>query len=132
MHEGRIEQEGPPAEVWRRPANAFVAEFLGWNVTRAFGNGLVAVRPDGIRLAVPGRHDAVGRGASGRADTGIVTGAITGVVTGRTFRRDHFLLRVALAAGPALHVAVRVDDPLPDEGATVVLAPDPASLVPLE
>ena len=36
MHAGRIEQVGTPATVWHRPANAFVARFLGWNVTRAF------------------------------------------------------------------------------------------------
>ncbi len=29
MNEGRIEQIGAPAEVYRRPANAFVARFLG-------------------------------------------------------------------------------------------------------
>ena len=36
MHEGRIEQVGSPVEVWQHPANAFVARFLGWNVTGAF------------------------------------------------------------------------------------------------
>jgi multiple sugar transport system ATP-binding protein len=29
MHEGRIQQVGPPAEVYERPANRFVAEFIG-------------------------------------------------------------------------------------------------------
>ena len=49
MHEGRIEQVGQPGRrSGSDPANAFVAEFLGWNVTRAFGDGLVAVRPDGL------------------------------------------------------------------------------------
>jgi spermidine/putrescine transport system ATP-binding protein len=29
MHRGRIEQVGPPEEVYRRPASAFVADFVG-------------------------------------------------------------------------------------------------------
>jgi sn-glycerol 3-phosphate transport system ATP-binding protein len=29
MHQGRIEQAGPPMEVYRRPATRFVAEFVG-------------------------------------------------------------------------------------------------------
>ena len=29
MNEGRIEQVGPPAEVYRRPVNRFVADFIG-------------------------------------------------------------------------------------------------------
>ena len=66
MHEGRIEQEGAPSDVWRRPANGFVARFLGWNVTSAFGSSgrLVAVRPDDLRIVeqVPG----AGPGVRGR------------------------------------------------------------------
>ncbi|MGA0598354.1 ABC transporter ATP-binding protein [Enterovirga sp. CN4-39] len=29
MHEGRVQQKGPPAEVFRHPANQFVAGFMG-------------------------------------------------------------------------------------------------------
>jgi thiamine transport system ATP-binding protein len=111
MHAGHIEQVGPPAEVWRRPANAFVAGFLGWNVTDAFGNGRVAVRPDGLRFAQ--------------------TGTVRGTVTARTFRRDHFLVQVDLDAGSTLQVALGVEGPLPDIGATVGLTADPEAVVPL-
>ena len=111
MHAGQIEQVGPPAEVWRRPANAFVAGFLGWNVTDCFGNGRVAVRPDGLRLGQ--------------------SGTVHGTVTARTFRRDHFLVQVDLADGSTLQVAVGVEGPLPDVGATVGLAADPEAVVPL-
>jgi thiamine transport system ATP-binding protein len=113
MHNGHVEQAGTPRDVWRRPANAFVADFLGWNVTRAFGNGLVAVRPEALRV-VPAS------GANGAS----------GVVTGRVFRRDHFLVQV-LGDGGQLQVAVGVDDPLPEVGTTVGLAADPAALLPL-
>jgi thiamine transport system ATP-binding protein len=76
MHAGRVEQVGTPADVWRRPGNAFVARFLGWNVTRVFSGSELAVPAAGIRLT---------EGAG-----------ITGVVTARTFRRDHFLLDVRI------------------------------------
>ena len=49
IREGRVEQDDAATTVWRRPATAFVAEFLGYNVTRAFGS-LVAVRPDGLAI----------------------------------------------------------------------------------
>src|SRR6476469_5406075 len=78
MHAGRIEQVGTPAAVWQRPANAFVARFLGWNVTRAFCDAPAAVRPEAVRVVESGaQHDAV-----------------DGEVTARTFHRDHFLLAV--------------------------------------
>ena len=54
MHDGRVAQSGSPAEVWDHPADPFVARFLGWNVTRALGRGLVAVRPEGLRLTEAG------------------------------------------------------------------------------
>ncbi|HEU5306547.1 MAG TPA: ABC transporter ATP-binding protein [Acidimicrobiia bacterium] len=82
MHEGRIEQIGTPAAVWQRPANAFVAQFLGWNVTSAFSGRCSAVRPEDIRVVPPG-----------------APGGVVGTVSARTFRRDHFLL------------VVHVDDP---------------------
>jgi thiamine transport system ATP-binding protein len=106
MHEGRIEQVGTPTEVWRRPANAFVADFLGWNVTRAFSATPAAVRPDAIRVT-----EAHGT---------------TGVVTARTFRRDHFLLDVRVdadASGPGLRVSVPIAAPrVPEVGDRVGVA----------
>jgi thiamine transport system ATP-binding protein len=109
MHAGRIEQVGPPADVWRRPANAFVAEFLGWNVTEAIGGGRVAVRPDGLRLGPDG--------------------TVQGTVAARTFRRDHFLVQVDLPDGTALQVAVGVDGPLPEVGAIVGITAAAGALV---
>ncbi len=104
MHEGRVEQVGPPGEVWRRPANAFVAEFLGWNVTEALGTGRVAVRPEALRLGPDG--------------------SVRGTVSARTFRRDHFLVQVDLSDGSTLQVAVGVDTTLPDVGAIVGVTAD--------
>jgi thiamine transport system ATP-binding protein len=112
MHEGRIEQVGTPAEIWQHPANAFVARFLGWNVTDAFG-GLLAARPEALKLAE-------GNGVAGR-------------VTARTFRRDHFLLDVDVGATQPIQVAVALDAPrLPDLGDDVELALEPGRGVPID
>jgi thiamine transport system ATP-binding protein len=118
MHEGRIEQIGSPTEVWRRPANAFVARFLGWNVTGAFGHHVVAVRADRVQLT-----DGDG---------------VRGVVTTRTFRRDHFLVDVRLDASGTdeaeiVQVEVSLDHPrVPDVGAPVTLHLQPGAGVPLD
>jgi thiamine transport system ATP-binding protein len=117
MHEGRIEQVGSPLDVWQRPANAFVARFLGWNVTRTFTDAHVAVRADGIEVV-----DATAAPA-------------TGVVSGRTFRREHFLLDVDLDGADGRE-RVQVEVPLdharvPDVGAIVGVRLVPGAAVPL-
>src|SRR4051812_40318368 len=65
FNHGRIEQVGAPADVYERPATAFVAGFVGTSnllrgeVARAIvgKTGTFTVRPEKIRLAEPG--DAV-------------------------------------------------------------------------
>ena len=109
MRGGAIEQVGPAPDVWARPATEFAARFLGYNVTTAFGNK-VAVRPEGLRITT--------------------TGPVSGTVRGRTFRRDHFRVRVDVADGSALDVAVSAAD-LPELGAVVRLEADETALVPL-
>ncbi len=60
MRKGRIEQIGLPEELYTRPANEFVAEFLGrTNVIRENGAALM-VRPEDIILALDsGRYQGV-------------------------------------------------------------------------
>jgi putative spermidine/putrescine transport system ATP-binding protein len=64
---GRVEQVGAPAEVYERPANAFVAGFVGVsNVVERDGRRF-AVRPEKIRMsdaratAATGSHAETGR-----------------------------------------------------------------------
>ncbi|GHH86576.1 Fe(3+) ions import ATP-binding protein FbpC [Streptomyces sulfonofaciens] len=122
MRQGRVAQSGTPLEVWRRPADAFVARFLGFdNVIDATVTGEVAdtawgklpvpagtpsggcrllVRPAGVRL-VPA--------AAGLACT----------VTARTFRGSHVALRLAPCDdGPRLDAACALRD-APETGAEV-------------
>jgi thiamine transport system ATP-binding protein len=135
MRAGRVEQAGEPQEVWTRPATEFTARFLGFdNIVDAqvavahFGEprarsewGVFPVPADtpagAARLAL--RPDAL------RLDA---HGPLCGVVETRTFRRDHFLLRIALASGAAAEVAVE-PDALPEIGSTVRLSVDPDGLV---
>jgi thiamine transport system ATP-binding protein len=116
MHDGRIEQVGAPGDVWQRPANAFVARFLGWNVTRAFTDAPVAIRPEAIDV--------------------VETGTVAGEVVTRTFRRDHFLLAVRVDtladADDLVQVEVPVDtDRVPNVGERVALTVDPEEIVDL-
>jgi thiamine transport system ATP-binding protein len=114
LHDGRVEQDAPAVTVWQTPANAFVAEFLGYNVTTAFG-GLLAIRPDNLRLT---RDGPVG-----------VT------VVDRTFRRDHFRVRVHTDTGEVLEIAVRpgVDaiGETPEPGSVTTVALVPGAGIPL-
>jgi putative spermidine/putrescine transport system ATP-binding protein len=60
MEDGEIRQAGPPREVFERPANAFIARFIGGHNVLPSDRGLIAVRADRCRLA------GVGPSVSGR------------------------------------------------------------------
>ncbi len=53
MNEGRIEQIGPPQEIYERPRTRFVAEFIGES---NFLRGEVTAVEDGIATCRVGRH----------------------------------------------------------------------------
>lgn len=88
LREGRVVQSGAPAEVWRAPADAEVARFLGFT-------NLVIV-PEGVRVLPP---DSVSLGDDGEP----------GVVRAVTFRGTGFAVTVDLDGGDALEIPVRVD-----------------------
>ena len=57
MRDGVIEQAGAPLELYDRPANRFVAQFIGspsMNLLKGTIEGDEFVTPDGIRLPAPG------------------------------------------------------------------------------
>ncbi|MBQ0944085.1 ABC transporter ATP-binding protein [Ideonella sp. 4Y16] len=53
MNHGRIEQAGPPREVFERPRTEFVARFIGAHNVFATPGGRIAVRSDRCTLAAP-------------------------------------------------------------------------------
>ena len=68
MNEGRVEQVGPPLEVYRRPETLFVATFVGspaMNLLPAGllpslsrGDGTLGIRPHDITVVAPGAGDS--------------------------------------------------------------------------
>jgi putative spermidine/putrescine transport system ATP-binding protein len=92
FNQGRIEQIGPPADVYERPANRFVTGFVGVSNLLERDGRRFTVRPEKIRLLEPGApadgiHTEPGR---------IVDVSYAGMITRYT---------VALDAGGELQVA---------------------------
>ena len=56
FNEGRIEQVGTPAEVYERPANVFVAGFVGVSNVLERDGRRFTVRPEKIRICRPGER----------------------------------------------------------------------------
>ncbi|MGP3925773.1 ABC transporter ATP-binding protein [Streptomyces sp. 8N616] len=121
---GRIEQVGTPAEVYERPATAFVAGFVGDtnllrgpDALRLVGRpGTYSIRPERIRLAAPdgkpgpGEHSAPGR--------------IADVV----YAGAHTRVRIDLDGGGRITAVLRSGDRTPGGAGSEVLAlwPDEA------
>jgi ABC-type Fe3+/spermidine/putrescine transport system ATPase subunit len=82
MNAGRIDQLGPPREIYDRPATRFVADFIGETNFIDRDGATVAVRPEQVQLA------------RGRADNG----ALGGVVI------------TTMVIGPAIQCLVRTDN----------------------
>jgi putative spermidine/putrescine transport system ATP-binding protein len=75
---GRIEQIGVPAEVYERPASAFVAGFVGVSNVIERGGKSFAIRPEKIRMNDAGAAPARG----GHAETGRIRDVVyAGMVT---------------------------------------------------
>ncbi|MEU6368020.1 ABC transporter ATP-binding protein [Streptomyces sp. NPDC046931] len=108
MRDGRIAQSGTPLEVWQRPADAFVARFLGFdNVVEATVSGEVADTPWG-KLPVP-EGSPQGPGALLVRPAGVrlvpATEGLRCTVTARTFRGTHVAVRLQPDEAPALEAA---------------------------
>ena len=74
MDRGRVLQVGTPAEVWARPASAFVARFLGFANVLDTEDGTVLVRPEAVRLrATDGDGDAQVAAVVFRGEHSVVT-----------------------------------------------------------
>ncbi|MFY4718482.1 ABC transporter ATP-binding protein [Streptomyces sp. LaBMicrA B280] len=134
MRDGRIAQSGAPLDVWQRPADAFVAHFLGFeNVVPATVSGTVADSPWG-KLPVPqdapqGARTLLVRPAGVRlvpADTGL-----TCTVAARTFKGTHVAVHLQPQDGPRLEAACALRD-APESGDTVGAEFDAAEIVVLD
>ncbi|KOV66100.1 ABC transporter ATP-binding protein [Streptomyces sp. MMG1121] len=134
MRDGRIAQSGTPLEVWQRPADAFVARFLGFdNVVPATVVAAAADSPWG-KLPVPdgspqGARTLLVRPAGVRlvaADAGLCC-----TVTARTFKGTHVAVRLQPGDGPRLEAACALRD-APEVGDAVGVEFDVAEIVVLD
>jgi putative spermidine/putrescine transport system ATP-binding protein len=60
MTEGRIEQVGPPVEVYERPASEFVAAFIGISNLLERNGVRFVIRPEKLVLLLPGEEPPAG------------------------------------------------------------------------
>ncbi|MFF6786264.1 ATP-binding cassette domain-containing protein [Streptomyces sp. NPDC012510] len=131
MRDGRIAQSGTPLEVWQRPADEFVARFLGFdNVVGARVTGSVADTAWG-RLPVP-EGSAQGACALLVRPAGVLlVDAADGLrctVVARTFRGTHVAVHLQPGAGPRLEAACALRD-APQPGDEVGVSFDRAEIV---
>ncbi|MEY9877427.1 putative spermidine/putrescine transport system ATP-binding protein [Streptacidiphilus sp. MAP12-33] len=134
MHAGRLEQCDSPAELYARPATAFVAEFVG-TMNRVPG----VVTEDGTTVEVLGRRLPIDgtpglRGevdALVRPENVLLTAGGDAVVTGSTFLGSSTRLTVQLADGTSAKVDLSTHDAsaLPAGTAVTVSLPDRPVLV---
>lgn len=111
MREGRIEQLGPPVDVWSHPANAFVARFL------ASGTVVEAEVVDGGartiigEVAAPGMPDGAAAAVVPPDAVRLGTGGLAGTVVARRFAGRHVEVVVNLDAGVAITLHADRDAP---------------------
>ncbi|HVM55658.1 MAG TPA: ABC transporter ATP-binding protein [Acidimicrobiales bacterium] len=111
LRDGRVAQAGTPPEVWRRPADEFVARFLGFANLLPHPDGLLVVPPDAVSLGPEGEP---------------------GTVTAVTFRGTGFAVTVAVDGGASLEVPVRSEAiPAPGDRVRVAIEARLTSVVPV-
>ncbi|MFD6322154.1 ABC transporter ATP-binding protein [Streptomyces sp. NPDC058442] len=134
MRDGRIAQSGTPLEVWQRPADAFVARFLGFeNVVGATVGADVAVTPWG-KVPVPADAPQGTRTLLVRPTGVRLVPDGTGLrctVTARTFRGTHVAVRLQPEQAPRLEAACALRT-APEVGDEVGVEFDAAEVVVLD
>jgi ABC-type sugar transport system ATPase subunit len=117
LRDGRIEQVGTPQELYLRPANVFVAQFIGSPKMNVFdaaalpgGHGLT-LPPETARVGLRPEDMALGAPGGGRLQARLALREYTGAST---------LVHVTLDAGPTCLVMHDGQD-LPEPGAQVSL-----------
>ena len=139
MNHGRVEQIGPPEEIYDRPASAFVADFIGvMNFIDARVSGPGQVRagtavlaldtgslPDGhpVRLAIRPEH--LGLASTSAAGGVTLEGTVRAVESLGSFKR---LLAQVAALDAELTIDLPHDTPALARGQRVQLQADPARL----
>ena len=106
---GRLEQIGPPREVYASPATRFVAEFLGAANVLETAQGVFALRPERLRLGSLGR--------------------LAATVTQVAFRGDDWSVACVTAAGQTWRATLPGDATPPVPDTELMLDWDDAAMV---
>jgi putative spermidine/putrescine transport system ATP-binding protein len=99
MEDGHIRQAAPPEEVFNRPANAFVARFIGGHNVLDYEGQMISVRADRCRL-VPESAITSAPGANNMGLTGTVSAV----------EYQGAIVRVALDIGGGKEAVVLIPD----------------------
>jgi len=140
MNEGRLEQLGPPEELYERPATAYVAGFLGIsNLLPGLVEGPDAVRLDDgtlVRAAVNGRTGAVAAGVRPEKITigeGEGVNELAGTIAETAYIGVATQVLVETAAGTVQVFAQNIDSgrqvPAPGSGVTLSWSPESTFVV---
>lgn len=155
LHQGRIEQEGTPEEVYQHPATPFVARFLG--LTNLLPGRITAVQrmpattaltvatplgpltlsldgaglPDGSEVTVLVRPEAAVVLPKGEEANGTLI--VIGTLVERIFQGARYRIRVRLAGDIEMNLEVGEKEALPAPGAPIrlVLRREGVSLLPV-
>ncbi|TNC67523.1 ABC transporter ATP-binding protein [Rubellimicrobium roseum] len=142
MRAGRIEQQGSPRDIYRRPRSRFVAEFIGETnlfsitVERIEGGLAVGRTAQGLALWLPAAGLRPGQSAVAAlrpADFTLEDGDIAGQVSRSVYLGSdlHLFVRPN-AGGPEIRVTARDRAGAPEVGTPVSLGYDPAAAHVLE
>ncbi|GAA2441066.1 ABC transporter ATP-binding protein [Streptomyces glaucus] len=131
MRDGRIAQAGTPLQVWQRPADAFVARFLGFeNVVEATVTGQAAKTPWG-KVPVPENAPQGARTLLVRPAGVRLVPAGTGLrctVAARSFKGTHVAVHLQPQDAPRLEAACPLRS-APEAGDAVGVEFDAAEIV---
>jgi multiple sugar transport system ATP-binding protein len=139
MSAGVLQQVGPPGEVYARPANVFVAGFIG-NPPMNLLDGTVEVLGDTLAVTVDGTQLVLPASLAAQVVAADVTDVVVGVRPEDLSVDPSASLRATVAVveslgherhlvgeradGSLITVRIQGDDPLPDVGHEVGLAVD--------
>jgi spermidine/putrescine ABC transporter ATP-binding subunit len=127
MNQGAIQQVGSPRDVYRSPANAFVADFIGSSnffEGTVHDDGAILRTESGLSLACcglpPGRHHVLVRPEAitlAALPTGASTSGLHGEVTELTYLGPTVDIRIRVSTGDVM--IVRADSVWVDEAGIV-------------
>ncbi len=146
MREGSVQQVGPPLELYNKPANTFVAGFIGSppmnfaEVTFTERDGRLVAEADGIQVVLPDTmRQRIGRSTGRTATLGIRPESLriatpdadrSNAITGIVQVVEHLGAESLVAVDAGGHLLIAKADPTITlvSNETVRLAPDPEAL----